>query len=110
MKRINFISKVQLLEKMENKDDFVLVEVLDEDQYEKKHLPGAVNIPVNKIKERAKKEILDKEKEIVVYCADFNCHASTSAAEKLEEMEYKNVMDFAGGKKEWEKAELPMKS
>ena len=42
MKRIKFIAIEQLLEMMENKDKFKLVEVLGEDSYKDGHIPNAI--------------------------------------------------------------------
>jgi len=99
MKRIKFISIEQLLEMMENKDNFKLVEVLSEESYEKGHIPNAINIPVDKLKDAGRK--LKKTDNIVVYCASYTCHASTNAAKILLKMGYNNVLDFKGSKKTW---------
>ena len=47
----------------------LLVEVLAEPQYRAGHLPGAVNLPLGQLRERAPELLPDKEAEIVVYCA-----------------------------------------
>ena len=100
MKRIRFIPIEQLLEMMENKDDFKLVEVLSEDSYKDGHIPGAINIPVDKLeKENGKK--LKKTDTIVVYCASYHCPASTNATKILLKMGYNKVFDFKGSKKTW---------
>jgi rhodanese-related sulfurtransferase len=46
-----------------------LVEVLPADEYEDEHLPGAVNIPLKELAERAPRE-LDRAQPVVVYCYD----------------------------------------
>lgn len=100
MKRVKFIAIEQLLEMIENKDDFKLIEVLGEDSYKKGHIPNAINIPVDSLEKEAGKS-LKKTDTIVVYCADYNCHASTNAAKVLLKMGYGKVLDFKGSKKEW---------
>jgi rhodanese-related sulfurtransferase len=47
--------------------DFMLVETLDERQYEFAHLPGAINLPPGQVN-RAQELIPDKNAEVVVYC------------------------------------------
>jgi rhodanese-related sulfurtransferase len=84
----------------ENKEDFKLVEVLSKNSYTEGHIPGAINIPMDKLKDESP-ELLKKEDKIVVYCASYQCHASTNAARMLLEMGYQNVVDFKGGKKTW---------
>ena len=107
MKRIKFIPIEQLLEMMENKDDFKLVEVLREDSYKEGHIPNAINIPVDKLgKDAAKK--LKKTDTIVVYCANYHCPASTNAAKMLLKMGYSKTFDFKGSKKAWVDAGLEL--
>ena len=100
MKKIKFISIEQLLEMMENREKFKLVEVLKEESFKDGHIPGAINIPVDQL-EKAAKDKLKKTDRIVVYCASYTCHASTNAAKILLNIGYKNVFDFKGSKKTW---------
>lgn len=100
------ITRTELLEKMNNGDDFKLIEVLSPDQYQKEHIKGAINIPLSEIGKKAKNE-LNKDEDIVVYCSDKNCKASPTAAEKLEQIGFKNVYDYEAGKKDWIEAGLP---
>ena len=46
-----------------------LVEALETRQYEKAHLPGAVNIPLPKL-DRETTAGLDRDRPVVVYCFD----------------------------------------
>jgi rhodanese-related sulfurtransferase len=77
-----------------------LVDVLSEDHFEEKHIPGSVNIPLDQVATRALDEF-DKDTEIVVYCKDEECGASPKAAEKLEKLGFEKVKDFEGGLAEW---------
>ena len=100
MKRIKFIAIDQLLEMMENKEDFKLVEVLSQESFKQGHIPKAINIPVDRL-DKVAKDKLKKTDKIVVYCASYTCHASTNAAKILLNMGFKNVLDFKGSKKTW---------
>lgn len=51
-------------------EDGQLVEVLPSAEYEDEHLPGAVNIPLKVLADRAPDE-LDPSRPIVVYCYDY---------------------------------------
>ncbi|HLW83262.1 MAG TPA: rhodanese-like domain-containing protein [Candidatus Acidoferrales bacterium] len=63
------ISRDELKRKMERKDDFLLLETLAPAAYEQGHLPGAVNVPLDKLREMAPDLAPEKDAEIVVYCA-----------------------------------------
>ena len=90
-------------------DEVVLVDVLDEKQYNDFHIQGAINIPYKKIASEAK-DRFEKDDEIVVYCSDRECESSKIAAEKLEDMGFTNLWHYKGGKKEWKEAGLPVES
>lgn len=62
------ISREDLRAKLNRGDDFVLVETLPEKQYRHAHLPRAMNLPPDRVKERAPELLPDKDADIVVYC------------------------------------------
>jgi rhodanese-related sulfurtransferase len=64
------ISREELRAKMERGEDFVLVDTMPEMYYRHSHLPGALNLPVNEVRERAPELLPDREAEIIVYCID----------------------------------------
>lgn len=47
-----------------------LVDVLARDEYEQEHLPGALNIPLRELDERAPRELL-RDEPVIVYCHDY---------------------------------------
>ena len=63
------ISRNELKLKIDRRDEFLLVETLPETAYHHAHLPGAINLPPDKITELAPKLLSDKDGDIVVYCA-----------------------------------------
>ena len=65
---VQTISRENLKAKMDQGEDFVLVETLSEEQYRHAHLPGALNLPPDQVKELASELLPDKEADIVVYC------------------------------------------
>jgi len=100
------IKKDELKDKLEN-NNVTLIEVLGPEQYEKSHIKGAINIPLENIATEAKDKF-DKDDELVVYCSDYECTASPAAAKKLEDTGFTNVYHYAGGKKEWKESGYPM--
>lgn len=103
------ISRTDLQNLRKNERNLHIVEVLSEDQYQKAHLPDAVNIPLGpNFEEQAKAEIPDNSEPVVVYCADLDCNASEKAAERLEAIGYTNVKDYAEGKRDWSESDEEM--
>jgi ArsR family transcriptional regulator len=107
MRKLEFITIEGLLEMLENKESFKLVEVLGQAEYEKGHIPEAINIPLDELGKLAKQKLKKKET-IVVYCASYTCHASTKAARKLLDLGYERILDFKGGKRWWQHAGLKL--
>lgn len=86
------------VETQENPDLYV-INVLDKDQYEDCRIAGSINVPFEEVEAFAKD--LDRKSEIVVYCANYSCTASSAAAQKLKEMGFENVWAYEGGTTEW---------
>lgn len=101
---MRLISREELKEKLDRRDDFRLVMVLDKNAFRAKHIPGSLNIFWPEICQ----EPLNLEDEIVVYCSHEACVASINAWKMLDEGGYKNVCRFAGGVFEWEEAGYPL--
>jgi len=99
---------MDLLEKIERGDDFVLVDALPSIAYAGAHLPGAVSIPPERLDTLAVRRIPTLDTEVVVYCANPACTSSVEVARRLVELGYTNVRHFAGGKDEWRSRGLPL--
>ena len=83
---------------------FVIIEALSEDSYKMGHIPNAINIPLEMIKDEAKRELKDKTALIAVYSAGMHCGTAEKAAQELEKQGYMNVHVLTGGKQEWKNA------
>jgi len=95
------ISYEQFVKLRDSGDDHVLLDVLLPDSYKNGHIEGAKSFPIPTINKENAQKRLSKNSRIVVYCANFHCQASTSAAKALSGLGYK-VLDYKGGLKEWE--------
>ena len=102
------IEREELRAKIERGDDFVLVDALAPMSYARSRLPGAVNLPLEWVDERSERRIPDFGTEIVVYCVDMECDSSVRVGERLRQLGYRNVRHYAGGKKDWLAAGLPL--
>jgi rhodanese-related sulfurtransferase len=63
------ISTKDLKNKLDRKE-VTLVETLAPERYREAHIPGALNIPPERIKELASQLLPNKNAEIVTYCAN----------------------------------------
>jgi rhodanese-related sulfurtransferase len=66
------ISRDELRSKLDRGDEFLLVETLPEEQYRHTHLPGAINLPPDAVRESAPELLPDKDADIIVYCGSPN--------------------------------------
>ena len=66
---VKTISRDDLKQKIDRGDRFRLVETLPEAAFHHAHLPGAINLPPDRVKELAPTLLPDKNADIVVYCA-----------------------------------------
>lgn len=112
MEKFYTITASALKKKMDNGSDFVLIDTLGEASHAKRHLPGAINIDAHRADfiGQVKKLVLDKDTEVVVYCASFSCQLSPMAAGKLIDAEYTNVVDYEGGLTDWQDAGYPFET
>jgi rhodanese-related sulfurtransferase len=66
------ISTKDLKTKLDRKDSVKVIETLAPERYREAHLPGALNIPPDKIKELAPQLLPNKDAEIVTYCSNLH--------------------------------------
>ncbi|MBI4031650.1 MAG: rhodanese-like domain-containing protein [Proteobacteria bacterium] len=97
------INAKQMDEKFCCNDNAVVIDVLPAEYFNKEHIPGAINIPVESrdFLEKVAKTVKGKTQDIAVYCANAQCTASGDAAKKLMAAGYTGVHKFPGGLKEW---------
>ena len=66
------ISSEDLKAKLDRKDPITVVETLAPERYREAHIPGALNIPPERIKELAPQLLPNKNAEIVTYCTSLH--------------------------------------
>jgi len=79
-------------------EDFTLLDVRQDSEYQEAHLPGAVLIPLPQLSDRL--EEIDAEKPVLVYCAIGG--RSRVAAQMLSGKGFKKVYNMSGGIKAWQ--------
>jgi phage shock protein E len=101
------ITRDQLKEKMSRGDTFALIELSGPEQFEARHLPGAIDVPFDE--GFAKKVVLavpDRSQTVVVYSRDAASEVLSRAADFLAKLGYREVLEYAAGKEDWEDAGL----
>ena len=83
---------------MEEETDYIILDVRTPEEYEEKHITGAVNLPNENIGTEELTQLPDKEQLILVYCRSGN--RSKQASQKLADLGYTNIVEF-GGIKDW---------
>lgn len=96
----------QLDSMREAHEDLALINVLPVEKYQKAHIPGSDNIPLESedFLDQVEDKLDNKDDPVVVYCANTECDASPKAARKLEEAGFSDVYDYEGGTEAWREA------
>ena len=79
---------------MDSGEEYVLLDVREQDEFDEGHIPGAILIPYTEIENKAEKMLTDKDAQILVYCR--SGRRSKIAAEALSKLGYSNIKEFGG--------------
>ena len=80
---------------MMDKQDVLILDVREQDEYDSGHIPGAVLLPVGTItEETAAQTIAAKDTVVLIYCRSGN--RSKQAAAALAELGYTALYEFGG--------------
>lgn len=85
--------------KLDRKDEFLLVDVREDNEWQKDHLPEAIHLGKGVIERDIEQRIPDLNATIVLYCG--GGFRSALAADNLRRMGYTNVLSMDGGIREW---------
>jgi rhodanese-related sulfurtransferase len=96
--RIKEISAADVLQMRERGEDFALVDVREDREWNLGHVPGAVHVARGTLEGRIEGAV-PRERKVVLYCARGN--RSALAADTLGEMGYRDVSSLAGGIQAW---------
>lgn len=105
-KNIRECTAQDVKQRLDRGESFHLVDVREESEWAKGHLPGAVHLGKGVIERDVEKAIPEPESEIVLYCG--GGFRSALAAENLQRMGYRNVISMDGGFRGWNDAGYPV--
>ena len=94
--------------KQEAGDKFYLVDVREDNEWQKGHAAGAIHLGKGIIERDIEKAVPDHEAEIILYCG--GGFRSALVADALQNMGYKNVVSMDGGWKRWRELDYPVES
>jgi rhodanese-related sulfurtransferase len=92
--------------RMDRGDNFLLVDVREESEFAKDHLPGAVHLGKGVIERDIEARVPDLHTEMVLYCG--GGFRSALAADNLQKMGYTNVISMDGGIRGWREQGYPL--
>jgi len=91
---------------LEAGEDITLVDVREDNEWARGHLPGAIHIGKGVIERDIEKSVPDKATPLVLYCG--GGYRSALAADNLQRMGYTNVLSMDGGFSGWKESGYPL--
>jgi rhodanese-related sulfurtransferase len=104
--RVREANVEEVKKKMDLGEKFILVDVREESEFAKDHLPGAIRLGKGIIERDIEARVPDLNAEIVLYCG--GGFRSALAADNLQKMGYKNVISMDGGIRGWREKNYPL--
>jgi rhodanese-related sulfurtransferase len=105
-KRVRELTVDQVRAKLDRGERFHLVDVREDSEWAKDHLPGAVHLGKGVIERDVEQAIPDPSAEIVLYCG--GGFRSALAADNLQKMGYRNLYSMDGGIRGWREKKYPL--
>ena len=96
----------EIKKRLDRHDKFILVDVREESEFAKDHLPGAIHLGKGIIERDIESRVPDPNSEIILYCG--GGFRSALAADNLQKMGYKNVISMDGGIRDWREKSFPL--
>jgi rhodanese-related sulfurtransferase len=104
--RVRETTVEEIKSRLDRGDKFVLVDVREESEWQKDHLPGAIHMSKGVIERDIEHKVPDLTTEMVLYCG--GGFRSALAADNLQKMGYTNVISMDGGIRGWREKNYPM--
>jgi rhodanese-related sulfurtransferase len=105
-KRIRETNVDEVKARLDRGEKFVLIDVREESEYAKDHLPGAIHLGKGVIERDIEQRVPDPKTPVVLYCG--GGFRSALSADNLQKMGYTNVLSMDGGVRGWREKGLPM--
>lgn len=96
----------QQLSLLVNKEEGLVLDVRDNNEFKQGHIVGSVNIPYRDVEKRMAELNSHKDKPVIVVCKIGQ--TASSASKQLKQAGFTQVYKLAGGISEWTAANLPL--
>jgi rhodanese-related sulfurtransferase len=107
-KRIKECTVADVKARQDRGEKFTLIDVREESEWAKDHLPGAVHIGKGVLERDIESKVPDRATPLVLYCG--GGFRSALAADNLQKMGYTNVISMDGGIRVWREKGYPLTS
>ncbi len=104
--RVRATNADEVKSKLDHGEKFVLVDVREESEFAKDHLPGAVHLGKGVIERDIEARVPKLDTPLVLYCG--GGFRSALAADNLQKMGYTNVISMDGGIRDWREKGYPL--
>lgn len=105
-KRIHEVTIDDVKSKLDLGEKFLLIDVREESEYAKDHLPGSIHLGKGIIERDVEDRVPDLDTPMVLYCG--GGFRSALAADNLQKMGYTQVSSMDGGVRGWREKGFPL--
>ena len=98
-KRVKETNVADVKRRLDSGEKFTLVDVREESEWAKGHLPGAIHLGKGIIERDIEQRVPDDSAKVILYCG--GGFRSALVADNLQKMGYSNVESMDGGWKGW---------
>jgi rhodanese-related sulfurtransferase len=92
--------------RLDRGEKFLLVDVREDSEWDKDHLPGSVHMSKGVIERDVEQKVPDVNTEMVLYCG--GGYRSALAADNLQKMGYTRAISMDGGIRGWREKGYPL--
>ena len=107
-KKVKETNVADVKRRLEAGEKFLLVDVREDNEWAKGHLPGAVHLGKGIIERDMEQCVPDSNAKVILYCG--GGFRSALAADNLQKMGYTNVVSMDGGIRDWRNRGYPLTS
>jgi len=105
-KRVRETTVNDVKARLDKKEKFLLIDVREESEYAKDHLPGAIHLGKGIIERDIEERVPDHNATMILYCG--GGFRSALAADNLQKMGYTQVISMDGGIRDWREKGFPL--